>query len=69
MTVHYTAAQRAGVIESTLGLYVWDGQHWLREATSQVNVGSETVTARPDHFSIWAVLGETRRIWLPLVLR
>ena len=57
--MQYTAEQRAGVVESTLGLYTWDGQHWLREATSQVNVGTKTVTAQPSHFSIWAVLGET----------
>ena len=68
VTVQYTAEQRAGVVESTLGLYNWDGQHWVREATSQVNVGTKTVTAQPGHFSIWAVLGETRHRSLPLVL-
>jgi len=68
VTVQYTAVQRASIIESTLGLYFWDGAHWLREASSQVDVATKTVTARPAHFSTWAVLGETRRLWLPLVL-
>jgi hypothetical protein len=28
-----------------------------------------TIVATPDHLSLWAVLGETRRVYLPLILR
>jgi len=34
-----------------------------------VDPAENSVTGAPDHFSIWAVLGETRRVFLPLVLR
>ncbi|MFQ5858777.1 MAG: hypothetical protein ACE5LU_24515 [Anaerolineae bacterium] len=69
VTVQYTDSEKGPVIESTLGLYSWDGSQWVREPTSVVDIATNTVTATPDHFSLWAVLGETRRMFLPLVLR
>jgi hypothetical protein len=56
-------------IEETLALYTWDGAEWVEEPTSEVDVETNTVTATPNHLSLWAVLGETRRVFLPLVLR
>ena len=53
--------------ENTLALYWWDGSQWVREASSAVNNVGNTVTATPNHFSRWAVMGEARRVYLPLV--
>jgi oligopeptide transport system substrate-binding protein len=69
ITVHYTDAEKGPAIENTLALYYWDGSGWVKEPSSEVDVAANTVTARPNHFSLWAVLGETRRVYLPLVLR
>jgi hypothetical protein len=70
VTVQYTDAEKGPTIENTLALFWWDGAQWVRaEPTSQVNTVNNTVTATPDHFSLWAVLGETRRVFLPVVLR
>jgi peptide/nickel transport system substrate-binding protein len=56
--------------ESTLALYIWNGTQWVREPTSEVDLEANVVTARPDHFSIWAVLGETSHsVYLPLIHR
>jgi len=67
VTVGYTDEERGVVVEDTLALYSWDGNDWVLEPTSQVDTGANTVTATPGHFSIWAVLGDTHRVFLPLV--
>jgi len=69
LTVHYTDAEKGPAIEETLALYHWDGSQWVKEPSSMVDTAANTVTAHPNHFSRWAVLGETRRVYLPLVLR
>ncbi len=69
VTVRYTDAERWAAIEDTLALYWWDGSRWQREPSSAVDVSARTVTAAPDHFSLWAVLGETHRTYLPAALR
>jgi hypothetical protein len=70
-TITYTTSGPA--IEDTLGLYWWsDGTNgwWSKQGvTSSVNITDNVVTAQVDHLSLFAVLGETRRIYLPLVLR
>ena len=69
ITVHYTDAEKGPAIEETLALYYWDGSQWVREPTSRVNAGANIITAQPDRFGTWAVLGETRRVYLPLTMR
>jgi hypothetical protein len=69
VTVEYGDAAARHMDESTLALYHWDGGAWIKEPTSEVHLGNNTVTGYPDHFSNWAVLGETNRVYLPLVLR
>ncbi len=69
LTVRYTDAEKGPAIESTLALYWWDGNQWVKESSSVVDTVSNAVTATPNHFSLWAVLGETRRVYLPLILK
>lgn len=69
ITVSYDEQDRGVVVEDSLGLYYWDGERWIREPSSSVDTVANIVTATPDHFSLWAVLGETRKVYLPLVLR
>lgn len=61
------------VIENeSLGLYWWDAEdaHWSQDGvTSTVNITDNLVTAQVSHFSVFALLGETRRVFLPLVIR
>jgi hypothetical protein len=61
-----------GVSEADLALYYWDGNTWIEEPTSLVNVDANTVSATPDHFSLWAILGSSsisQRIFLPIILK
>lgn len=70
ITVQYTDSEKGPAIENTLGLYWWDGNDWSQQGiTSSVNVADNLVTAQVDHLSLFAVLGETRRVYLPAVLR
>jgi oligopeptide transport system substrate-binding protein len=69
LTVQYSDQERGPVIENTLALYSWDGTQWVKEASSVVNGAANTVSATPNHFSRWAVLGETSLAYLPLVMR
>jgi hypothetical protein len=70
ITVQYTDAEQGPAIEDTLALYWWNSSDWSQEGiTSTVDTVNNVVTAQADHFSLFAVLGETRRVYLPLVLR
>ena len=68
VTVQYADSQ-VGSTESSLALYGWDGRQWLREPTSAVDLQANTVSATPQHFSLWAVMAEARRMYLPHLSR
>jgi len=69
LTIQYTDAEKGPAIESTLALYYWDGAQWVQEPTSVLDGAANTITATPNHFSFWAVLGQTQRLFLPLIQR
>ena len=69
LTVQYTDQEKGPAIEDTLALYSWDGSQWVKEPSSVVDAAQNMVTASPDHFTVWAVLGETHRVFLPLVTK
>ena len=68
MTVEYTESERGPAVEDTLALYWWNGSQWVRE-DSEVDPSRNMVIARPAHLSLWGVLGETRRVYLPVTMR
>jgi hypothetical protein len=70
VAVEYTDAEKGPVIEGTLGLYWWTGSAWSQQGiSSTVNITNNVVTAQVDHFSLFGILGETHRVYLPLVMR
>jgi len=69
ITVRYSDLELGPVTEGTLGLYWWDGSVWVREPSSVVDVVNNRVTATPNHFSIFAVLGWKPSLYLPLVAK
>jgi hypothetical protein len=69
MTVAYSDTQPGPSIEDTLAIYNWDGQTWVREPTSSLDTVTHLITATPNHLSHWAVLGEAKRVLLPIVGR
>jgi len=64
LSVQY--ADSVPAIEDTLALYFWDGDQWVLEPTSQLDPSTNTITAAPDHFSTWAVMGKGLPLYLPI---
>jgi hypothetical protein len=68
--VQYSDAKTGPAITDTLALYYWEGSQWVKEASSTINPANHTVSARPNHWAtLWAVLGQTRRMFLPAILK
>lgn len=69
VTVQYAANQVLGVIANSLALYRWNGSQWVKEANSGVDLASQAVTAPAIGFGSYAVLGQSRLVFLPAVHR
>ena len=70
VAVEYTDAEKGPAIEGTLRLYWWNGSAWSQQGiSSTVNITNNVVTAQVDHFSLFGILGETHRVYLPLVMK
>jgi hypothetical protein len=77
ITIIYSQDEVGAAIEETLALYYWDGAGWQLLPSSGSGKGTKTVlnstnkciVATTDQFGFWAVLGETNRIYLPLIRR
>lgn len=70
ITIRYTEEEQGAAIEDTLALYWWDGSKWSQEGiTSTVDVTNNILAAQAKHFSLFTVLGETHRVYLPLVMK
>jgi hypothetical protein len=67
--IHYTEKEIAGAVESTLALYRWDGGHWQLEPSGTLVASSNVLTAYPTRPGLFAVMGETLRSYLPVVIR
>jgi hypothetical protein len=70
VSIQYSDWHLGNVQEDSLGLYHWTGSAWELEPSSQVFTAVNTLTANPNHLSIWAVLGErAKAVYLPLTVR
>jgi hypothetical protein len=67
--INYTEKEIAGAVESTLALFRWDGGQWQRESSGYVLASSNVLTAYPTQPGLFAVMGETLRSYLPVVIR
>ncbi len=62
-----TPRERAGIMPGTLALYWWDDHGWVAQPTSQINVN--TIYAASSRTGRFALMGETRAVYLPVVRR
>ena len=67
--MRYTDEDRGSAIADTLGLYWLSGTNWVTEGITTVVQGDHVITSTTDHFTLFAVLGQTHRLYLPLILR
>ena len=69
LTVEYDASGLSTEKEAHLRLYYWQDGMWVEETSSVVDTTINEITATPDHFSIWAVLGrDSFPVFLPFIL-
>ncbi len=69
VTIQYTDMDKAGVIENSLKLYFWDKDHWSNQGiTDTIDVTKHILTAQTRYFSSFAILGETYKTYLPMIL-
>jgi branched-chain amino acid transport system substrate-binding protein len=69
MTVSYTQAELGPAAEGTLALYHWNGSQWERAASSLVDPANNIVRGTPVDFGRWAVFGETKVAYLPVLMK
>jgi hypothetical protein len=70
LTVEYDGSGLSTAQESNLRLYSWQAGMWVKEAIDRVNTTENVITAYPDHFSIWAVLGrDSFPVFLPIIVQ
>ncbi len=60
---------RGPIIEGTLALYRLDANHWLTSGITTTEQSGNLLIAWIDQTGTWALLGQTYRIYLPLVLK
>jgi hypothetical protein len=68
ITIDYGIEGSGAVLEETMKLYYWDGTQWQLEPTSSLDLENQLVTATLNHMTLFALLGETAQLYLPLVL-
>jgi hypothetical protein len=70
VTIGYAEADVAGKVESSLGLYFWNGGAWEREPSSVVNTLGNKIIARLNRMSLWGVSGDPfMQAFLPMTQR
>jgi hypothetical protein len=69
MILRYGEIYKGTIIEDTLGLYAWNGVQWVKEPSSVVDITTNTITVTPNHFGLYAILGETNTMFLPATLK
>jgi len=69
LTVGYTDAGKGAAIEATLGLYWRDGDNWTAIPSAELDSAANVISTTLDHLTVFAVMGETHHVYLPLVLR
>ena len=68
ITVSYDQNEVGAAKEETLSFYYWE-DGWVLEPNSILDTEANTLVVNLNHFSVWAVLGETNRTYLPAGLR
>jgi hypothetical protein len=67
ITFSYTNTNHTPIIENTLALYYRDNHQWVKAPTSVLDMSNKMITATSNQLTFWAVLGETKRLYLPVI--
>lgn len=69
LVIPYAQEELGNILESSLKLYFWNGTAW-EEEPSALDEQANTLTAYPEHFSIWRVFGVPYNwVYLPVLMK
>lgn len=69
IAVRYTDQENGPIIEDSLALYWLSGTDWVTDGINTVVRADNTITSTTEHFTLFAVLGETNRVYMPTAVR
>ncbi len=71
ITITYDEANIPNEInEADLALYFWSGQNWVKESSSQIDIGANIIRANSANFGLWAVLAPMKNeTYLPFITK
>ena len=69
LTASYSDSVRVPIIPGTEYLYRWQNSQWLTEGVTLTMRWSTGVATHITRLGLFGVLGETHRVYLPLVLK
>jgi hypothetical protein len=69
ITMTYAESETNPAFEDTLALYSRNDIAWVREPSSILDPVSNTLIATPNHLSLWAILGDVNRVFMPFSYR
>jgi hypothetical protein len=69
LTVSYSEEVRGPIIPGTESLYRWQDSMWVTEGITLADRWAAGFSAQVDHLSLFGVLGNTNRMYLPLAMR
>lgn len=68
LQLHYMDAEIGLIDETTLALYQWVNGRWQREASSQFDAATNTITATPSTLGVWIAAGAPlHQLYLPRI--
>jgi hypothetical protein len=69
LTVSYSESMRGPIVPGTENLYRWQDSQWVADSITLASRCSDGLSAQITHFSLFGVLGESKRVYLPIVLK
>lgn len=69
LTVSYSENLRGPIISGTENLYRWQNSQWVTDSINLTARWSNGLSAQITHLSLFGILGETLRTYLPIVLK
>lgn len=69
VAIRYRAVELGRPLNQPWPFNSWSDSQWEPLPTSQLDLNQKQITAVINHFSSWGVLGETRPVYLPTVIK
>lgn len=69
LTASYSESVRGPIVPGTEAIYSWQGSQWVTDDITLNNRWPTGLSVQINHLSLFGVLGETNRVYLPVVLK